>query len=201
MAAASSKMNGDLGTDPSNPARLYVDGIFDMVHYGHMLLFQQVKNKFPHVFLIVGVSPDSDCESMKYRCVMNEFERSETIRHCKWVDEVVCPCPWVPGSSFLQEHRIDFVCHDDLPYKFGAGESSDVYGEIKKQGKFLATQRTAGISTTDVLRRILIDADYYSMKILNSEVDITDEDKTEVKEQGERMKEILTQVYSKYTSN
>lgn len=68
---------------------------------------------------------------------MNEFERAESVRHCKWVDEVIMPCPWIPSISFLDEHKIDYICHDDLPYTFGSG--TDVYAEIKAAGRFLAT--------------------------------------------------------------
>lgn len=47
---------------------------------------------------------------------MNEFERAESVRHCKWADEVICPCPWVIDLDFIEKHKIDFVAHDDAPY-------------------------------------------------------------------------------------
>lgn len=43
---------------------------------------------------------------------MNESERAQGVFHCKWVDEVVCPCPWVINKEFLDEHKIDYVAHD-----------------------------------------------------------------------------------------
>ena len=49
--------------------------------------------------------------------------------------------------------KIDFVCHDDLPY--ATLETSDAYYIPKSLGKFKATQRTKGISTTDVVGKIL----------------------------------------------
>lgn len=49
--------------------------------------------------------------------------------------------------------KIDFVCHDDLPY--ATLEASDAYYIPKSLGKFKATQRTKGISTTDVVGKIL----------------------------------------------
>ena len=47
---------------------------------------------------------------------MNEIERSKAVEYCKFVDEVIMPCPWIISLEFLEEHDIDFVCHDDLPY-------------------------------------------------------------------------------------
>jgi choline-phosphate cytidylyltransferase len=47
---------------------------------------------------------------------MNEQERSEILMHCKWVDEVIMPCPWVLTLDFLDKHNIDYVAHDDIPY-------------------------------------------------------------------------------------
>jgi choline-phosphate cytidylyltransferase len=55
--------------------------------------------------------------------------------------------------------KIDFVCHDDVPYK--TIESNDAYYIPKKMGKFKATQRTEGISTTDVVSKILRDKETY----------------------------------------
>lgn len=53
------------------------------------------------------------------------------------MDEIICPCPWVLTLDFVNEHKIDFVAHDDAPY-VSAG-STDIYAEIKAAGKFAAT--------------------------------------------------------------
>jgi choline-phosphate cytidylyltransferase len=49
--------------------------------------------------------------------------------------------------------KIDFVCHDDIPYQ--TAEADDAYALPKRLGKFRATKRTEGISTTDVVGKIL----------------------------------------------
>jgi len=78
---------------------------------------------------------------------------SEGIGHCKWVDEVVCPCPWIITQEFIDTYKIDYVAHDGNPYP--SGSTGDIYEIAKKQGKFIATQRTDGISTTDLINRIV----------------------------------------------
>lgn len=141
------------------PVRIYCDGIYDMFHYGHARSLEQVKKLFPNVHLLVGVCNDELTNSKKGRTVMNEKERAESLRHCRWVDEVVEDAPWVIDDAFLAKHRVDFVAHDDIPYQ--SEDSDDVYKFVKDRGQFIATQRTAGISTSDLITRIVRDYDQY----------------------------------------
>jgi choline-phosphate cytidylyltransferase len=147
------------GTDPQNPVRVYADGVFDMYHIGHAKLLEQCKKLFPHTHLIVGVSGDQETISKKGKIVMNETERSEMLKHCKWVDEVIMPCPWIITLDFVEKHNIHYVAHDDAPY--GSAGQDDIYAEIKKAGKFKATQRTEGISTSDIILRIIREYELY----------------------------------------
>ena len=55
--------------------------------------------------------------------------------------------------------QIDFVAHDDLPYN--SGDAEDIYKPIKEMGRFVATQRTEGVSTSDIIARIVRDYDVY----------------------------------------
>ena len=124
-----------------------------MYHIGHARVLEQAKKLFPNVHLIVGVSGDEETIRKKGKIVMSQKERCDILNHCKWVDEIICPCPWVIDLKFLNEQNIDYVAHDDLPY--GSVGQCDIYAEIKKAGKFMATQRTEGISTSDIILRII----------------------------------------------
>ncbi|KAI4289096.1 MAG: hypothetical protein L6R35_001642 [Caloplaca aegaea] len=139
----------------NRPVRIYADGVFDL----HMRQLEQAKNAFPNVYLLVGVTGDAETHKRKGLTVLTGAERTETVRHCKWVDEVIPNCPWLVTPDFLAEHRIDYVAHDDLPY--GADEGDDIYAPIKKQGKFLVTQRTEGVSTTGIITKIVRDYEKY----------------------------------------
>ncbi|KAI9701533.1 MAG: hypothetical protein M1836_001589 [Candelina mexicana] len=139
--------------------RVYADGVFDLFHLGHMRQLEQAKNAFPDTYLLVGVTGDRETHKRKGLTVLSGAERAETVRHCKWVDEVIEDCPWIVTTEFLEEHKIDYVAHDDLPY--GADEGDDIYKPIKEQGKFLVTQRTEGVSTTGIITKIVRDYEKY----------------------------------------
>lgn len=139
--------------------RVYADGVFDLFHLGHMRVLQQAKSAFPETWLIVGVTGDAETYKRKGLTVMSAKERAESLRHCRWVDEVIEDCPWVITVEFLEKYGIDYVAHDDLPY--GASEGDDIYGPIKEKGMFLTTQRTEGVSTTGIITKIVRDYEQY----------------------------------------
>jgi len=117
---------------------------------------------FPNseVYLLVGCCNDQLTHSHKGKTVMTDQERYEALRHCRYVDEVVVDAPWTLDNEFLELHKIDFVAHDDAPYTLGSS-ANDVYAFVKERGMFVATQRTEGVSTSDIVARIVRDYDTY----------------------------------------
>ncbi|KAI9366258.1 cytidylyltransferase-domain-containing protein, partial [Pilaira anomala] len=141
------------------PVRIYCDGIYDLFHFGHAKALEQAKKAFPNVYLLVGVCSDIETHKRKGKTVMSDVERYEAVRHCKWVDEVVQDAPWFVDQEFLDSHDIDYVAHDAEPYQ--SNETGDVYAFVKEQGRFFPTERTDGISTSDLITRIVRDYDAY----------------------------------------
>ncbi|KAJ0018854.1 hypothetical protein Pint_12083 [Pistacia integerrima] len=166
---------------------------------------------FPNTYLLVGCNNDEDTHKYKGKTVMTDEERYESLRHCRWVDEVIPDAPWVVTQEFLDKHQIDYVAHDSLPYVDASGAGKDVYefvsferwlncviicfyiqctivvvfddgggggggggdggywvtGLVKSVGKFKETKRTDGISTSDIIMRIVKDYNQYVMRNLD----------------------------------
>lgn len=114
--------------------------------------------------MLILVCSDAMQHKMKGRTVCNEEERYNAVQHCRYVDEVLRDAPWEYGDEFLRKHKIDFVAHDDLPYP--CEDTDDIYGELKKNGMFIATQRTDGISTSDLVARVVRDYDVFARRNL-----------------------------------
>lgn len=143
--------------------RVYTDGIFDLFHFGHSQYFKKIRDLYGSestVTLIVGISSDSDTEKYKgHRPIMTHHERSQVVKDCRYVDQIVENAPWEIDDTFLNHHRIDWVVHEDVPYVLGASNGNDVYARVKELGKFQHMGRTPSISTSDIKKRILHQAD------------------------------------------
>ncbi|XP_030482494.2 choline-phosphate cytidylyltransferase 2 isoform X2 [Cannabis sativa] len=163
-----SKPKPDLMPPPQDrPVRVYADGIYDLFHFGHARSLEQAKKSFPNTYLLVGCCNDETTHKYKGKTVMTEAERYESLRHCKWVDEVIPDAPWVINQEFLDKNKIDYVAHDSLPYADASGAANDVYEFVKSVGRFKETQRTDGISTSDIIMRIVKDYNQYVMRNLD----------------------------------
>ncbi|ORM41685.1 Choline-phosphate cytidylyltransferase [Babesia sp. Xinjiang] len=167
------------GGDPKRRRR---ERVFDMPHLGHMRQLEQAKKMFPKCTLKVGVTDDEETLQLKGQTVNTMAERAEFLRHVRWVDEVIAPCPWIVTKQFMTTHGIDFVAHDDIPYSTcqkatkGIQEASenDIYGWLKEEGRFKATRRTDGVCTTDLVVRILQHYEDYVEKSINTGVNPCD---------------------------
>jgi ethanolamine-phosphate cytidylyltransferase len=84
---------------------------------------------------------------------MTDEERYEVLAGCKWVDEIVTDAPYQTQVDFLKSHNIDFCAHgEDISVM---SDGSDSFSEVKAAGMFRLIKRTDGVSTTDLLGRML----------------------------------------------
>jgi len=131
--------------------RGYVDGCFDIMHSGHYNAIRQARALCDH--LVVGIHSDQVIEENKALPVMNQEERYELLSHVKWCDEILPDVPYSPSLETLALARADFAVHgDDLPV---SADGIGTYDTMKEAGKLRVIKRTDGVSTTDLVGRLL----------------------------------------------
>ena len=79
--------------------RVWCDGCYDMVHFGHANSLRQAKAMGD--YLVVGVHTDEEITCHKGPPVFSEEERYRMVRAIKWVDEVVEAAPYVTTLETL----------------------------------------------------------------------------------------------------
>mmetsp|Transcript_27465 Transcript_27465/g.69306 ORF Transcript_27465/g.69306 Transcript_27465/m.69306 type:complete len:426 (+) Transcript_27465:159-1436(+) len=137
---------------------VWIDGCYDMTHFGHFNAFRQARALGDH--LIVGLNPDAEVVRYKGSApLFKESERLQAIKACKWVDQVVENVPYVLNETYLNEvvfgeHKVDYVVHGDDPCL--DAEGNDVFATSKAAGKYREIKRTEGVSTTDLVGRMLL---------------------------------------------
>jgi ethanolamine-phosphate cytidylyltransferase len=135
--------------------RVYMDGCFDMMHYGHANALRQARGLGDE--LVVGVVSDEEIKANKGPPVMSMDERVVMVSSVKWVDEVITDAPYAINEEFMNklfvEHNIDYIIHGDDPCLLPDG--SDAYALAKKAGRYKQIKRTEGVSSTDIVGMVL----------------------------------------------
>lgn len=136
---------------PKRPIRVWSDGCYDMVHFGHANQLRQTKDMGD--YLVVGVHSDAEITKHKGPPVFTQEERYKIVKAIKWVDEVVQDAPYVTSVETLNKYDCDFCVHgSDITLD---AEGNDTYRYVKASGKYRECQRTIGVSTTDLVERML----------------------------------------------
>lgn len=132
--------------------RVWCDGCYDMVHFGHANQIRQAKAMGD--YLIVGVHSDEEIKKHKGPPVFTQEERYKMVKGIKWVDEVVKGAPYVTNLETLDKYNADFCVHgDDITC---TADGTDTYHIVKSNGRYKECKRTQGVSTTNLVGRMLL---------------------------------------------
>mmetsp|Transcript_8358 Transcript_8358/g.24604 ORF Transcript_8358/g.24604 Transcript_8358/m.24604 type:complete len:264 (+) Transcript_8358:89-880(+) len=179
--------------------RVYMDGCFDLAHFGHANALRQARHigekedfdddafnakddeddfedcekkdgknatttttRTTTCELVVGIVSDAEIARCKGPPVVPEEERVKCVKAVKWVDDVITNVPYELTPEFVErlfsdEYGIDCIVHGDDPCYLPDG--TDAYAIPKKLGKYREIKRTEGVSTTDLVARLLEFAD------------------------------------------
>ncbi|KAF2785636.1 hypothetical protein K505DRAFT_380776 [Melanomma pulvis-pyrius CBS 109.77] len=132
--------------------RIWIDGCFDFSHHGHagaMLQARQLGTE-----LLVGVHSDEAILENKGPTVMRLDERVMAVEACRWATRAIPKAPYVTSLPWITHYGCNFVVHgDDIT---SDSNGMDCYRFVKAAGRFKVVKRTPGISTTDLVGRMLL---------------------------------------------
>ena len=108
--------------------------------------------------IILRASTESDGCRQGATTRPDDEERLASVAACKFVDEVVPKAPYIMNDAYLRDvvfgkYNVDFVVHGDDPCVV---DGRDVYETAVKMGKYRTIPRTEGVSTTDIVGRMLL---------------------------------------------
>ncbi|EAN31539.1 cytidyltransferase-like domain protein [Theileria parva strain Muguga] len=138
--------------------RIYVDGVFDLIHWGHLNALRQSYELGGQ--LVIGVISDDDTQRAKgIPPIYTDQERAEIVQACKWVNDVMVGVPYDVSLDFLlNTAKCDFVAHGD---DIAIGTSGiDSYMEPKNAGLMIHFKRSYGVSTSSTLSRLIESLEY-----------------------------------------
>lgn len=113
-------------------------------------------------YLACGVCSDEDMLKTKGPTIMNVKERSEIIRHCKFIQHIVEDVPYTPTLESVDKLGCTYYAHGDDPCI--DSEGVDVCQVFRENDRFKLFKRTEGVSTTEITGRILALAEYNILK-------------------------------------
>ena len=104
--------------------------------------------------LLVGVHSDEAILENKGPTVMRLNERIMAVEACRWATKAVPHAPYVTSLPWISHYGCHFVVHgDDIT---SDSDGKDCYRYVKAAGRFKVVKRTPGISTTDLVGRMLL---------------------------------------------
>ena len=150
--------------------RVFTDGCYDLVHYGHANSLRQAKKL--GTYLVTGAHSEEQIRFHKGSPISKEVERYDQLRAVRWVDEVIERSPYQITPEVLDKINCDFTVHgnDISPLAWG----DDCYAIVKDAKRYREVERTEGVSTTDLLERLLyVSKEHHLPAHCGDEVDIS----------------------------
>ncbi|CAG9947493.1 unnamed protein product [Clonostachys rosea f. rosea IK726] len=150
-----SSEEGQLQGDPAPElleGRIWVDGCFDFFHHGHAGAIVQARQLGDELY--AGVHSDEAILANKGPTVMTLDERIAATDACRWVTRSIANAPYVTHLEFISHYGCKYVVHgDDIT---SDSDGNDCYRFVKAAGRFKVVKRSPGISTTDLVGRMLL---------------------------------------------
>ena len=135
---------------------VYVGGTFDLFHYGHAAFLEQCAKRGK---VIVALNTDEFAARYKRPTVLTLGERMESLRSCKWVEDVIVNVGDEDSGvtiDLVKDKKISYIAHGDDWTGPALMEQLGISQEWldERHIKMLYIPYTAGISTSEIIRRV-----------------------------------------------
>ena len=140
---------------------VFTNGCFDILHRGHVSMFEFCcKQKTPAQQVVVGVNTDRSIQELKgnNRPILSLEDRVGVLRAVQWIDYIVT---FDTKSVFplIETLRPKIIVKGGNYSKKACAEKDRIIGEEfvnSYGGKVLVAPLVEGISTTEIIRRIMV---------------------------------------------
>lgn len=116
---------------------------------------------------------------------------------CRWTTKSIPYAPYVTSLPWISHYGCQYVVHGDDISSDSGGE--DCYRYVKAAGRFLVVKRTPGISTTDLVGRMLLCTKNHFIKSLPKI--LTGEEGSGSLEERKRLGEEMTRRIKEYATD
>lgn len=132
--------------------RVYMDGVFDLFHRGHIEAIKKCKNFGDEI--VIGIISDKDAESYKRLPLINENDRIEIIKNLKIVNEVIPNAPLILTKEFINNNKLDIIVHSFANEK-DFEKQKEFFKIPIEMGIFKKINYYSNVSTTDIIEKII----------------------------------------------
>jgi len=135
---------------------VYVGGTFDLFHYGHARFLEQCAQ---HGKVIVAINTDDFCDRYKRKPVLTLGERIESVRSCRWVDDVITNIGDEDSGltiDTIRDKEVKYIAHGDDWTGASLIDQLGISQEWldERDISMLYIPYTKGISTSDIIGRV-----------------------------------------------
>jgi len=134
--------------------RAFVEGVWDIMHSGHLNVFRQTRKLNATTSVTVGINEDDSVRQAKGAPpVYSAEERAKLVASSRYVDRVLVDYPYYNNYEQFLETGTDFICHGND--SIITPDGTHMYEPWVAKGQFCELARTPGISTSSLMYRML----------------------------------------------
>ena len=142
--------HGLMGSEPTT--RVWLNGTFDVLHAGHIHLFQHAKNLYPNTIVCVGLDTDERIRQMKgsNRPINSLHDRINFLHAIRYIDKVV---------TFGTDDELRAQIAAFKPHIMVIGDDyrdRTIIGE-EHVGRIVYVERYGGLSSSGILSKLEMD--------------------------------------------